>query len=204
MARSGGGPFESAKNESPGPPPYTYRSNVDDRSTPRRWRGWIPSSCSGRNMATKRPSRASPWPWPWATGSMRWRSGSCATPTSPRMLPSTRCSASGGTLRNFATRRTLTPGRTGSLCVPVTPRDAGPGNGHAEPPPAAGRRALRRRRAQLGRRSRLGDGTGRGCVLELVSVSVQPSKTFWRWRSTAIAARSVAASRSDRLAGAIG
>ena len=45
---------------------------------------------SGRSAATRRPSRASPSPP--ATGSMRWRTGSCATSTSPRMRASRRCS----------------------------------------------------------------------------------------------------------------
>ena len=34
--------------------------------------------------------------------------------------------ATGGTCRNSATRRALTPGRTGSSCVPATPRAVGP------------------------------------------------------------------------------
>jgi RNA polymerase sigma-70 factor, ECF subfamily len=42
---------------------------------------WIPNSWYGRSRATKGHLRASPWPL--ATGSMRWRTGSCATSTSP-------------------------------------------------------------------------------------------------------------------------
>ena len=45
---------------------------------------------SGRSAATRRHSRASPSPW--ATGSTRWRTGSCATSTSPRTRRSRRCS----------------------------------------------------------------------------------------------------------------
>ena len=74
-------------------------------------------------MATKRPSRASPWPL--VIGFMRWRTGFCATSISPRTRRSRRCSPSGATSRSSATRRASTPGRTGSSCAPATPRDAG-------------------------------------------------------------------------------
>ena len=77
----------------------------------------------GRRVATRRPSRAIVDAVGGRLHAVAHRS--CATPTSPRMHASRRCSTSGETSPTSATRRALTPGRTGSSCAPATPRVAG-------------------------------------------------------------------------------
>ena len=104
-----------------------YRVSARAQPPPPMRRGaWIPNSWSGRSTVTRRPSGLAAAS---RRGSTRWRTGSCATSTSPRTRRSRRCSPSGGTFRSSATRRALTPGRTGSSCAPATPRAAGPGAG---------------------------------------------------------------------------